>query len=103
MTVLADTGVLQFLPDGESLKATLEVLVADRTAEGPGRSNKSELTSTVPAAQWEVARLQPTRYDATWKPAADATTLRVIVHDVNSGRYGSLDVPLSKVPRDRPN
>jgi VWFA-related protein len=98
ITVLADTGVLQFLPDGESLKATLEILIADRAAEGPGRSNKSELTSTVPAAQWEVARLQPTRYEATWKPAADATTLRVIVHDVNSGRYGSLDVPLGKVP-----
>ena len=103
ITVLADTGVLQFLPDGESLKATLEILVADRTAEGPGRSNKSELTSTVPAARWEVARLQPTRYEATWKPAAAATNLRVIVHDVNSGRYGSLDVPLSKVPRNSPN
>ncbi len=103
VTVLADTGVLQFLPDAESLKATLEILVADRTAEGPGRSNRSELTSTVPAAQWEVARLQPTRYDGAWKPAADATALRVIVHDVNSGRYGSLDVPLSKVPRERPD
>jgi VWFA-related protein len=103
VTVLADTGVLQFLPDGESLKATLEILIADRTAEGPGRSNKSELTSTVPAAQWDVARLQPTRYDGAWKPAADATALRVIVHDVNSGRYGSLDVPLSKVPRNSPN
>jgi VWFA-related protein len=103
VTVLAGTGVLQFLPDGESLKATLEILIADRTAEGPGRSNRSELTSTVPAAQWEVARLLPTRYDATWKPAADATTLRVIVHDVNSGRYGSVDVTLNKVPRDRPD
>jgi VWFA-related protein len=103
VTVLADTGVLRFPPDGESLKATLEILVADRTAEGAGRSSRSELTSTVPAAQWEVARLQPTRYDVAWKPAADATALRVIVHDVNSGRYGSLDVPLSKVPPNRPN
>jgi VWFA-related protein len=103
VTVLAETGVLRFLPDGESLKATLEILIADRAAEGPGRSNKSELTSTVPAAQWEVARLQPTRYEGMWKPAADATALRVIVHDVNSGRYGSLDVPLGKVPRNSPN
>jgi VWFA-related protein len=103
VTVSADTAALQFLPDGESLKATLEILIGDRTAEGPGRSNRSEVTSTVPAAQWEAARQQPTRYDGTWKPALDATGLRVIVHDVNSGRYGSLDVPLGKVPRDRPN
>jgi hypothetical protein len=103
ITVIADTGALQFVPSGSQLAANLEILVADRTPEGPGRSNRSELTSTVPAAQWEVARLQPTRYDATWKPAADATALRVIVHDVNSGRYGSLDVPLGKVPRNRPN
>ena len=87
---------------GES-EGDLEILIGDRTAEGPGRSTRSAITAAVPAAQWEVARQQPTRYEGTWKPAADATTLRVIVHDVNSGRYGSLDVPLSKVPRDRPN
>jgi hypothetical protein len=56
----------------------------------------------VTAAQWEAARQQATRYDGIWKPTAGATTLRVIVHDVNSGRYGSLDVPLSKVPANGP-
>jgi hypothetical protein len=103
VTVLAETEALRFLPDGESLKATLEILIGDRSAEGPGRSSRSAITAAVSAAQWEVGRQRPTRYEATWKPAADATTLRVIVHDVNSGRYGSLDVPLGKVPRDRPN
>jgi len=91
------------VPDGENLKADLEVLVGDRTTQGPGRSTRSATTAMVPVARWATARLQPTRYETTWKPAADATTLRVIVHDVNSGRYGSLDVPLGKVPRDRPN
>ncbi len=97
VSVLADTTTLQFVPDGENLKATLEILIGDRTSEGPGRSTRSAMTATVPAAQWEGARLKPTRYEATWKPAADATSLRVIVHDVNSGRYGSLDVPLTGV------
>jgi hypothetical protein len=69
----------------------------------PGRASRSELTRTVPAAQWEAARQQPTRYELTWKPAPEATTLRIIVQDVHSGRYGSLDVPLNQVPRDRPN
>jgi VWFA-related protein len=96
--VLAETDALQFLPDGENLKADLEILIGDRTAEGSTRTTRSAVTSTVPAAQWEAARQQPIGVDVIWKPAADATALRVIVHDVNSGRYGSLDVPLSKVP-----
>ena len=99
VTVLADTDALQFLPDRENLKADLEILFGDRTAEGLTRASRSTVASTVPVAQWEAARQQPTRIDAIWKPTADATALRVIVHDVNSGRYGSLDVPLSKVPR----
>ncbi len=103
VTVSADTAALQFVPDGESLKATLEMLVGDRTSEGAGRASRSAVTRTVPAAQWEAARLQPTRYEGTWKPAADATAVRVIVRDVNSGRYGSLDVPLSKVAPGRPD
>ncbi len=102
LSVLADTRTLQWVPDGEHLNASLEILIGDRTAEGPGRSTRSAITAAVPVAHWERARLQPTRYEASWKPAPDATTLRVIVHDVNSGRYGSLDVQLTKLLSDGP-
>jgi hypothetical protein len=102
VTVRADTDTLQFLPDGENLKANLVIVIGDRTAEGFARASRSAATITVPAAASDAARRQATRYDVTWKPAADATTLRVIVQDVNSGRYGSVDVPLTKVPPDRP-
>jgi hypothetical protein len=98
VTVLVDTGALQFLPDGENLQANLEILIGDLTAEGSTHTSRSAVTSTVPATQLEAARQQPTSIDMIWKPADDATALRVIVRDVNSGRYGSLDVPLSKVP-----
>ena len=99
VTVVVDTPALQFLPDGENLTANLEILIGDNAADGPARASRSPLTSTVPAARWEVARGQATRFDRVWKPAPDATALRVIVRDVNSGRYGSLDVRLSKVPQ----
>jgi len=103
LAVQADTDALQFARDDEKLTASLEVLIADRMPEGPGRNTRSDLTTTVPAAQFDTARRQPTRFQVTWKPATEATSLRVIVHDVNGGQYGSLDVPLSKVLRDRPN
>ena len=98
-----DTNALLFLADGENLKASLEILIGDRTAEGLTRSHRSAVTSTVPAARWEAARQEPTGVDVIWKPDAEATSLRVIVRDVNSGRYGSLDVPLSKVPTVGPD
>jgi len=85
ITVRADTGALQFLPDGENLKANLEILIGDNSADGLARATRSTLESTVAAADWEAARQQATRHDGIWKPAADATALRVIVHDVNSG------------------
>jgi VWFA-related protein len=102
ITVSVDTPALQFLPDGDTLKANLEILISDNAADGWPRAGRFALTRRVPAAQGAVARQQPTRYDSRWKPAGDATALRVIVHDVNSGRYGSLDVPLKKVPLDHP-
>jgi VWFA-related protein len=103
VTVLAETTALRYLPDRENLKADLEILIGDRTADGLARANRSAVTRTIPMAQWEAVRLQQTRYNGIWKPATNATGLRVIVHDVNSGQYGSLDVPLSKVPRNNPN
>jgi len=101
VTVLAETGALRFLPDGADLKATLEVLIGDRSSAGPGRSTRSAITAAIPAAKWEAGRQQPTRSEWTWKPAADATALRIILHDVNSGRHGSLDVALDKIPPGR--
>jgi VWFA-related protein len=103
VTVLTDTGRLQFQPDGENLKANLEILFGDHVADGLGSAHRTAVTITVPTAQWETARQQQARYDGIWKPAADATGLRVIVYDENSGQYGSLDVPLDKVPRKHPN
>ncbi len=100
VTVSADSRALQFLPDGEGLTAKLEILIGDRLADGVGRATRSVVTSTVPAADAEAARQEPTRIDAVWKPGAEAIAVRVIVHDANSGRYGSVDVQLNKVPWD---
>jgi VWFA-related protein len=99
VTVLADTATLQYAPNGDTLDAILDVLIADRAVDGPGRIHRSRVSSSVPVALWEGVRTKPTRYERAWTPAANATSLRVIVHDPNTGKYGSVDVPLSKVPR----
>lgn len=103
LRLAADSRSLQFVPAGDAVKTALEVMIADRTAVAIARTSRWAVTRPVPAADLDTARQQPTRWDLTWTPAADATSLRVIVHDVNSGRYGSLDVALSKVPGGRPD
>jgi hypothetical protein len=56
-------------------------------------------SASVPAAKWEEASRQGITYSHTWKPAADVTRLRVIVHDARGGQYGTLDIPLNRLPQ----
>ena len=99
LTLAADANAIQFHAEGDSLKANLEISIGDRGPDGAMHMNLNAFTASVPAAQWEDARQQGIRYERQWKPAADTTSLRVIVHDVRSGQYGSLDVPLNLLPR----
>lgn len=68
--------------------AAVEVLVAEKTATG------------VAALHLEAGRLgessEAARYAREWKPAEGATSVRVVVRDSTTGRYGTLDVPLKK-------
>ena len=85
LTIITDANGLHFRPDGASLKADLKVAVAERTANGSTRPHVSDLAVSI--AQGVPFRRQ-------WTPASDVTTIRVIVLDTHTGRYGSLDVPL---------
>jgi hypothetical protein len=98
LTVFADAGALQFHTDGDNLKAELEVGIGDFAPDGSARTNRSAFTASVPTAKWEDARKTGITYQRQWKPAENVTSLRLIVHDVRSGKYGSLDVPLNKIP-----
>jgi VWFA-related protein len=97
LTILADMNAVQFRADGDNLKAELEVGIGDFAADGSARTNRNSFTASVPAAQWEETRKAGLRHQLQWKPAANATSLRLIVHDVRSGKYGSLDLPLDKL------
>jgi VWFA-related protein len=94
MTVSADSNSLGFRPEGENLKANLKIAVSDRTADGSARTHFSLLAVTAPLAKWEAVRAEGVQFRRQWTPASDVTTIRVIVLDLHTGRYGSLDVPL---------
>ena len=95
LTVITDANSLDFRQDGGNLKADLKIAVADKTADGSTRTQLSVLAATVPAAKWESARAEGIPFRRQWTPAPDVITVRVIVLDLHTGRYGSLDIPLS--------
>jgi hypothetical protein len=98
LTVLTVTTAVQFRTDGDNRIADLEIAIADRAADGSSRTSRETFTATVPTAKWEEASKQGITYARQWKPAADAISVRVIVHDVRGGQYGTLDIPLDKLP-----
>jgi VWFA-related protein len=99
LTVITQVSAVQFRTEGENRIAELEVAIGDRTAEGSLRTNREAFHATVPTAKWEEAGQHGITYSRHWKPAADVTSLRVILHDVRGGQYGTLDIPIDKLPQ----
>jgi hypothetical protein len=90
----ADANALQFRADGENLKAELEIGVAERMADGSLHATRAPFAASVAASKWEEARAAGLGYQKQWRPAEGTTRLRIIVHDVRSGQYGSIEVPV---------
>ena len=99
LTLMTNGSSLEFLPDGENLKARVEIGIADRAADGAARTNRVSMTAAVPAARSAELGHQAITYHRQWKLAEGATNLRIIVRDSRSGKFGTLDVPVDKLPR----
>jgi VWFA-related protein len=99
LTLVAEASAVQFRTEGENRIAELEVAIGDRTADGSSRTIRNTFSTIVPAAKWEEASKRGITYTRQWKPADDVTSLRVILHDVRGGQYGTLDIPLNRLPQ----
>ena len=55
-------------------------------------------TVKVPAKEWQEAQEDGLHYSRILKANPDAVSLRVVVRDMLTGKYGTLDVPLKKKP-----
>jgi VWFA-related protein len=76
----------------------IQVIFAERAANGSTHLTTDTPTVKIPAQSWETAQREGLRYARRLKPARDAVSLRVIVRDMVTGRYGTLDVPLKTLP-----
>jgi VWFA-related protein len=83
---------------GDRTAAGFTILIADMSPEGRYTPFVEEANVDVPASKWEAARTPGLAYTRRWKPAPGTTLIRIIVRDKFTGRYGTLDIPLSRVP-----
>jgi hypothetical protein len=96
-----EPGSLHFQTEGANLQARIQVLFAERGASGGTRLMSDAPTITIPTHNWDAAQQEGLRYSRQLKPAPDAVSVRIIVGDMTTGRYGRLDVPLKKLPAAR--
>jgi VWFA-related protein len=84
---------IHFRREGDDLKADLQVAVGELTADGralPAYTTK--LNVSVPAAKWEETSTSGIPFRRQWTPSEEAVGMRVVVLDVVTGQYGSVEV-----------
>jgi VWFA-related protein len=92
-----ETASLRFDGVGQGRQARIQVILAGRAADGSARLTIDAPIFTIPAQGWEAAQQEGLLYARRWKPAPGAESLRVVVRDMLTGQYGTLDVPLKKL------
>jgi hypothetical protein len=92
-----ETGSVQFQTTGQVREAHLELLFGERVPDGTTRLSTDTPTIKVLAQNWDTAQEEGLRYTRRWKPAPGALSLRVVVRDMISGQYGTLDIPLARL------
>jgi hypothetical protein len=92
-----ETGSVHFQTAGQVREAHLELLFGERAPDGTTRLTTATPAVRLGAQSWETAQQEGLRYTRRWKPAPDALSLRVVVRDMITGQYGTLDIPLNKI------
>jgi hypothetical protein len=92
-----EAGSLRFQADGQHVQAQIQILFAERAASGATRLATDTPTVKIAAQSWETAQREGLHYVRRWKPAPDTVSLRLVVRDMMTGQYGTLDVPLKKL------
>lgn len=89
---------LLFRRQGEHMVADVEIAVAEKLLSG--ETNFYHEPGQFRLRPEQYASLTPAnlRYARTWKPAPGISTVRILVRDRLTGRYGTLDLPAARIP-----
>lgn len=96
LAVQFDASALHFRSSGRGARtAYVELAFADKAADGTFTITRQPLQ-----LPYDVEHPnQPFQASHAWKLAPGVATVRVIVHDQLTGQFGTLDLPVSRLPR----
>jgi len=78
-------------------KGAIEVVVARMAVDGRSQYEQATLRYGVPVGQWASAVETGLPYNRTVKVDETTLSVRVLVRDVESGRIGTLDLPVMRI------
>jgi len=99
MIMLIEASDLHFRQVEGRSAAAVDMAIVDKLPNAEYEMQRNQVE--VPAPGDQDGEFAVVRH--TWELTPDATTVRLIVLDRLTGRYGTLDVPVSDIPRAQPN
>ncbi len=91
-----DAHTLEFHKEGDLMVSMLSIIFADRRPDGSSHETTISASIRIPERDLPQALVQGLRYGHKWSPD-DATMTRVVVRDRNSGKYGTVDLPVRRI------
>jgi hypothetical protein len=96
LLLLVSPEELHFRRTGNQTAAEVEVVVAEKLPDGRFSYRVEERTLNVPEGVDRSANV--VRYVDRWTVRSGASTIRLVVRDRVTSRYGTLDVPVNRLP-----
>jgi hypothetical protein len=97
--VQIDAETLPLAEEAGRRSGTLEVTVAEVTAEGRTYTHTETARVNVAAAEWARVKREGIPYVRQWTPKLEAERLRILVRSPETGQAGTLDIGLKSVFR----
>jgi hypothetical protein len=83
---------------GSRLSADLEIAVAEKARSGETGTQKLTVTIRVDEDKAGSLKERLFRHQLSWKLKPRTDTIRIVVRDRHTGRYGTLDLPVKQIP-----
>jgi hypothetical protein len=94
LTLQIEAEDLFWREESGKMAAAIDIYIAENTADGQVRFQHSRINAKFLPPQLETARIRGLPFRRQWKPGADTRTIRVLVRDANTGRLGTIDIPM---------
>lgn len=95
--VQIDAETVPLMEAGGNRTGTIEITVADVSAEGRVDPHSETAKLRIPAADWPRTLREGLPYVRRWTPGFEAARVRVLVRSLDSGQHGALDISLPNV------